>query len=131
MAPAIAQLGWRESTLHCSSAQRAVETLQRIQAAAEQPARPAHYHHALYTFSCRDLVDWLRNQSEGDITLVGHNPALHELHEWLSGENLVNFPTCAYSQLTLDIDQWAYLVAGCAQVHSYITPRMLKSQASS
>ena len=126
MAPAIVKVGWLESELHCSTASRAAETLALLQAAVPGDRRQGHYHDALYTFSGDELADWLRRREEPNITLVGHNPALHELHEWLSVDCLVNFPTCAYSQLTIDIRKWEYLEAGCARVEAHLTPRMLK-----
>ena len=63
---------------------------------------------------------------EDDITLVGHNPALHQLHEWLSGQRIENFPTCAYSQMSVEVSQWTQLCAGCATLNAFVTPRMLK-----
>jgi len=126
MAPAIERAGWQTTVVHCSSAVRAVQTLEHVLAALPSAPGPVFFHDALYSFDDRVLVDWLGSRSEDDITLVGHNPALHQLHEWLSEHRIENFPTCAYSQLSVDVRHWSELRAGCATLNAFVTPRMLK-----
>ncbi len=83
----------------------------------------------LYTFDVDDLVDWLQTQPEPRACrfLLGHNPAMTDLVNWLSGEEVLeNLPTAAYARLQLNIDQWAQLAPACGRLERLILPRELE-----
>ena len=83
---------------------------------------------ALYTFSAADLCAWLCEQSDAVQTLfiIGHNPALTDLANALSGgERLANLPTAGYLQLSLHIDRWRDIRQGCGRIEDSLFPRQL------
>jgi phosphohistidine phosphatase len=64
---------------------------------------------AIYDAGMNDLLKLVRNFQDDwdDVMLVGHNPGLTEFAEYLTGEELVNLPTCAVCCIDLPIDSWA------------------------
>ncbi len=58
-----------------------------------------------------------------DVMLVGHNPGLTELAEYLTGEAFGNLPTCAMCSLALPISDWAQIKERCAEVHHLDYPK--------
>ncbi|WP_210396533.1 SixA phosphatase family protein [Motiliproteus sediminis] len=115
MADHLNRLPLRVEQVYSSSATRA-----RLTAEALAPAlsdQPPHYEDELYCFDAASLIHWLRRRSGqvNAIALVGHNPALTELANWLDPEPLENLPTCAVLLLHLPITAWAELDRGRAQ----------------
>ncbi|MCH1554170.1 MAG: histidine phosphatase family protein [Luminiphilus sp.] len=65
---------------------------------------------ALYTFEFRELLQWLSACPDelASIAVVGHNPALTDLTNWLLGaEAIENLPTAGWVDLVIDLDRWA------------------------
>lgn len=115
------------SHVFSSSATRATETIAKIMSTS-QFSSSYRVDPALYTFDYGTLLNWLRVRDDRllDITIVGHNPALLELHNLLCKEPLDKLPTCSYVQMTLNISRWDAINEHCAEVSSCITPKMLK-----
>lgn len=80
----------------------------------------------LYTFSAGELLDWIIGQHSGEASLflLGHNPGLTELVNWLCGESvLLNLPTAGYVGLELACDDWSAIEPGCAHVLYSLFPK--------
>lgn len=82
----------------------------------------------LYTFSASDVADWLMAVDDGEDAcfIIGHNPALTELINALTGEYaLANLPTAGYARLALDIDRWTALGQGVGRLEYSLFPKQL------
>lgn len=82
----------------------------------------------LYTFSSGAVMTWIAAQEDSRpaLFLIGHNPALTELVNELTGEyTLDNLPTAGYARLSLDIVCWRELCGGCGQLEQCLLPRQL------
>ena len=116
--------------VHVSPATRAQLTLGGLQDG--WPGLQAMQHvteEALYTFAMDDIVDWLKGsgQQADSLFLIGHNPALTELTNWLCGDVvLTRLPTAGFVHLSLDIADWAALRPACARLVQRIFPRQLQ-----
>ena len=112
-----------------SPARRAQLTLAGLGSAWPGLAELAHRTEAdLYTFAAEDILNWLQLQDDADagIFIIGHNPALTDLANFLVGEMvLANLPTAGYLELGLDIDRWRDLGQGCGQIEYSLFPRQL------
>ena len=121
------------SRCYCSSATRARQTLDAVL---------SHAHHqvgceilsddALYTFDPHRLLAWLhqRDREERQLMLVGHNPALTQLSQWLCDEVtavLSHVPTCGYLRLECAIEDWSELDLGSASLVQHVYPRDLRT----
>ncbi|TDG12958.1 phosphoglycerate mutase [Seongchinamella unica] len=83
---------------------------------------------ALYTFSAAALWRWLAatDSDRSSLFIIGHNPALTELINELLGQwQLDNLPTAGYARLSLSIECWSQLQAGCGQLQRLLIPREL------
>ncbi len=67
----------------------------------------------LYSFASGDYLDALEKVDDGysRVMVVGHNPGLEELAEWLTGF-YTNLPTATLAVLRLDINHWSELEEG-------------------
>lgn len=116
-------------SIHASPARRAQQTLEGL--IEGWPSLAEQSHHTvpdLYTFEVEDLVRWLQaQQSPSDhLWLLGHNPGLTDLVNWMCGEVLLdNLPTAGFVQLALAVDHWPDVHRGCAEVQQRLFPRQL------
>ena len=86
-----------------------------------------HIEESLYTFSSQDLISWLKKK-DGDepIFLIGHNPALTDLINYLTQANSIsNLPTAGFAYLTLSLYEWPSLEAGVGKLEKLVLPRDL------
>ncbi len=128
IALASAPTGWADAPIYSSSAVRARQTITEIlDAMGGASGSAVEYCEELYTFDYRQLLDWLTQRSEDELTIVGHNPALHDLIEWYSGTTLSKFPTCAYCQLEIDVPSWRAFSHTKGVIKVLISPKMLKN----
>ena len=67
----------------------------------------------LYSFASADYLDALQKLDDGytRVMVVGHNPGLEELAEWLTGV-YTGLPTAALAVIRLDINHWSELEEG-------------------
>ena len=79
----------------------------------------------LYTFSYEDLMLFLKQLDDGlkCVAVAGHNPAITDLVNFLTLEEIANIPTCGVAVLELDAEKWAGLRAGGARLGHYDFPR--------
>jgi len=114
----------------CSTARRAVETLEGVDPPGERTIDPL-----LYGAGYEQLLERLRQQPAelGSVMVVGHNPALQVLVLRLarSGEGLEDirrkYPTGALATLEFVVP-WSELEAGTAALTGYVRPKMLQYQ---
>ena len=111
----------------CSTARRAVDTWEGVRAGVT--AGDVRFEDELYTFDEDDLIERLGELSDSatSVLVVGHNPAIEELAEWLTGEGVEKYPTGALATLTLD-GPWPELEEGCAELRSFVRPRDLRGK---
>ena len=128
MASPLIKMGWNHRNIYCSQAQRAQLTIACLANALPQLRIEWHIDPELYTFSAGVLIDWLSDLSDefSEITIVGHNPALTELVNRLSGSQLDNLPTCGYAQLLAEIDSWSQTTHNIFKLKQLIKPKMFK-----
>ena len=112
-----------------STAQRARETFDGLTVGwpllAEQVP---NYDDTLYTFDEADLIDWITTANDGldSIALIGHNPAMTELANFLCPTlALSNLPTAGWLWFCFDHDSWDASVQspGRARCHTLYTPK--------
>lgn len=125
MAPELLRAGCDFKQVYCSPARRAQQTIEWIARTIPEHDISWKTDEDLYTFGVENLLRWLRNL-HGDlheVTLVGHNPGMTDLNNYLTHDTIDNLPTCGYLQLRADVPHWSDLVAGCAMQLVFITPK--------
>jgi phosphohistidine phosphatase len=117
----------------CSSAVRAVETLDLLRAALGAGAS-VKVEDELYSASADRLLERVRRlpNDVASAMLIGHNPALERLALTLasSGAELKRleekFPTAALATLEFAATTWSRLAPGEAVLAAYVVPRDLR-----
>ncbi len=112
--------------LYSSGAKRALATAEGL-AAVIAPVSPVEIADSLYTFAWEPVWQFLSALPEHlhSVALVGHNPALQQLYQQLSFDDLDKLPTCGLLELELSIDCWQQLEPGCAQLSQALFPKQL------
>lgn len=122
-------------TFYVSSARRAQLTFDGLMAqwqgltAQHRVSEPS-----LYTFDVDDLLGWLMNRpiTETVCTVIGHNPALTDLVNYLVGASSIdNVPTAGWIELSLPINDWRELssMGPVATIDFTLFPRELSDQS--
>jgi phosphohistidine phosphatase len=106
----------------CSPATRARQTWQ-LAGARLDPQPPVRHDERLYTASPTDLLTVLAELPEetASVVLVGHNPALSDLVEFMSGQ-LRELKTSAVAVLTWP-GSWIDAESRSATLNAFTTPR--------
>ena len=116
----------------CSAARRARETLDGLwQAWPERPQ--ADWEETLYGATAATLNQRLTILPEtlASVLVVGHNPGIEELARDLAGGGepqalalmRTKYPTAALAVLDADIDSWADLRTGVADLTAFVRPQ--------
>ena len=109
--------------VYASEATRARQTLAGV-LPATVPQSQTQICPQLYTFDHRKLVQWLRTlDDEASVALIGHNPALLELAQWLTASSPTQLPTGSFIHLHVPIRHWHGLEPGQATLEAFLTPR--------
>lgn len=135
MARHLATSGLRPAVILCSTARRAVETLERMLPGIEGGPAPI-FEDRLYLASHGALLARLRAIPDPGTPamLVGHNPGMEELAARLigSGDRLAiqrigrKYPTGALAVITFEIDRWQEIAEGRGHLASYVRPKELR-----
>jgi len=91
-----------------SSAERALATSRLISMELTLDTPPIEPTPALYSFDPIELLRVVRHLDarHQQVWIVGHNPAIADLAERLTGTALPKVPTCALLQIQLDAPTW-------------------------
>lgn len=91
-----------------SPAKRAIKTCKAFANILSYPKSSIKEDPTLYHASPETIASVIQGiRDKADVVLIfGHNPGLTEFAEWLTGENLVNVPTCGVVGVKLKIKSW-------------------------
>ncbi len=94
-----------------SPATRASTTARIIADYISYPLEYIYYNEIIYGASDIELFDLMKSilDTTKSAMIVGHNPGLTDLANYLTKENIVNIPTCGVFCAKIDIDNWKKL----------------------
>jgi len=129
MGDQISSRGIRPEVVLCSTARRAVETLEAFSEMFAESA-DIHVERALYLAGVGELTDRVNELSArvASAMLIGHNPGMHEFATALAGEGerlerlRKKFPTGALVVLEFDQEEWD-LKPGTGTLQDLVLPR--------
>ena len=86
-----------------------------------------YFDEALYTFSMQQLLRWLKTQDSGqELFIIGHNPGLTDLINFLVGGKIIdNLPTASFMHLRIEMEHWFEISFGTAKLENAFYPRDL------
>ena len=112
-----------------------VSTAQRAQRTAEILAEQMHYTdhkfkltEDLYQASVRSALELINQQANSihQLMIIGHNPTLTYLAEYLSGELVSTMAPGSLFSLRLTVNEWKEVSQGGVTVISYLEPDQLR-----
>lgn len=118
------KLGWQPDEILCSSATRTRQTLDLLGLGQT----PTHFERALYLAEAEEIMDALRTAKGDTVLLLGHNHGIAEcahsiVTDWPDHPRFGDYPTCATSLITADIDTWPDLTTGIGTCVEFAIPR--------
>ena len=125
MAKRFNALGLNVDRVLMSPALRAVQTLDTMAAESGFGRDVSEIVPDLYTFSYEAIMLYLKELSDDftSVAVVGHNPAVTDLVNFLALEEIANIPTCGIVVLSLNIEKWGKIRAGSATISYYDYPK--------
>ena len=103
-------------------------TIEGLSAALPDKDIEWHLDEDLYTFSSRDLLDWIHQLGEefSEVVMIGHNPGMTDFCNTMGDRHIANMPTCAYAQLLFPQDSWSELSLKSGQLVTFLTPKTVQ-----
>ena len=125
MAPFLSKL--KNIEVHCSSAKRTRQTFELLSSTKNNDSfqfDSIHFSNELYLCSHLDLLNYINSlNTKNDILLIGHNNGISDFASYLSDE-FIDFKTCGYCELEIQIDSWNELSRGTAKVINRFRPEV-------
>ena len=108
-----------------SPANRAATTARIIAAAIDYPLEDIVYSEAIYEFSENALIRVIKQieDSVNNAMVVGHNPAINGLANYIGDQPISNIPTCGVFCVELDISSWAKIGEHCGKLKFFEFPK--------
>ncbi|VAW62375.1 hypothetical protein MNBD_GAMMA09-3595 [hydrothermal vent metagenome] len=90
-----------------SDAVRALATARQYEAQL-QPEHGLITNHDLYCASLQQLLQAIKNISSENkaVMLVGHNPGMSEVLNYLASSDVADMPTCSVGIIRFEVEQW-------------------------
>lgn len=111
----------------CSPATRAITTAQLISEQLKLSEDKLIQNEDIYEASVRNLLSIVNTLKDEwtSVLLVGHNPAISYLAEYLTGEPVENMSTCGLVRMEIQDLSWSMVSEKTANFTQYIYPEKL------
>lgn len=121
----------RPELITSSPAVRALKTAEKIAKELGFRKSDVAVDEAIYTFNGGSLTDVVRGFDDkyDSIMLVGHNPAVTELVNYLTNSQIDNVPTCGVALIELNTGRWKDIAKGKGSLLEFDYPKKLWGKA--
>ena len=108
-----------------SPANRASMTARIIADKINYPLEKIRYSESIYEFSANALIDVIQHIDDvvNKAMLVGHNPALTDLANYIGDKPISNIPTSGVFCADLDIQSWTKVSDHCGKLKFFEFPK--------
>lgn len=108
-----------------SPANRAAMTARIIAAAINYPLENIQYSATIYEFSENALIHVVKqiDDTVNKAMVVGHNPAINGLANYIGDQPISNIPTCGVYGVKLDISSWTKISEHCGILKFFEFPK--------
>ena len=124
MAKQLQNLNFNPSIIYCSPAQRTKTTSSLLVKDIK-----IIFDKNIYEASLKDLTKLINEfpDEHSEIALIGHNPSITYLSNYLTGELMNNIPTCSVLKIDLEINSWQELTQDIGIQKFFVYPNMFYS----
>ncbi len=126
---ALLHLSGRSPDLIVSSqAVRAVTTARLLAGSATDNPEPIRIESRIYLQPVSTLLQVIQSLDDSlkRIYLVGHNPDITDLVDFLTSELPFELPTAAVASISFELDSWGYVEAGSGSLDFCVHPGMYR-----
>ena len=83
------------------------------------------FKESIYESNIEELLNLIKNldNSLNSIFLIGHNPSLNILAEYLTNSYINNIPTCGILAVNLEINLWNKISKACGKIEFFDYPK--------
>jgi phosphohistidine phosphatase len=115
----------RPDLILSSPANRAAMTARIIADKISYPLEKICFSESIYQFSANALIDVVKHLDDvvNKVMLVGHNPALTDLANYIGDQPIDNIPTSGVFCADLDIPSWAKIGDHCGKLKFFEFPK--------
>jgi phosphohistidine phosphatase len=108
-----------------SPANRAATTARAVAAKIDYPLENIRYSESIYVFSEGTLIQVVKHIDDDVINamVVGHNPALNGLANYLGDQPISNIPTAGIYCLDLNVASWTEIRQNCGLLKFFEFPK--------
>ncbi|NOX08711.1 MAG: histidine phosphatase family protein [Gammaproteobacteria bacterium] len=127
MGKALSERGVHFDMILCSTARRAMQTLDLLCEYPLADKEAIHYLDELYCASTDKLISIIQqvDKQYNDIAIVAHNPGLEDLANKLISGRMNNMATCSVVQIGFDIEDWDQVNTHTGEQQLDINPKNL------
>lgn len=114
--------------LYSSPAKRALKTCKIFAEELRLPKAFVRTDDALYHADAEKLLGLCRKLKDKQTTVLvfGHNPGLTEFTNLISGQNILNIPTCGIAAVRFRVKQWKDVAPGKGKLEFFDFPKKNK-----
>ena len=126
MANKLKDLGCNPDYFISSPAKRTKETSKIFSQALNFDFEKIIFDERIYESSLKQLLQILNEvpNNFNNIVLIGHNPTLTQLSNYLTNDFIDHIPTCGIVKIELEIDDWQHIIQGIGNKNFFIYPKM-------
>lgn len=118
------KLKFKDISIFSSNSKRTQETCKKI----FKNSIKINYKRELYTFNFDDLIEWIKKfKTNKNLMIVGHNPALIDLINYITKSYIGKFPTCALCEINIYINSWSEIKKNSADIKELQFVKKLKN----
>ena len=113
--------------VYVSTAVRTIDTLRLIGIELELSFEDIVREEKIYEADVSTLLTIIEGFSDQDqcIYLIGHNPGMTYLTNYLTGELVDNVPTCGVVKIDFEIENWEMVSKGLGKLKNHYFPKEL------
>lgn len=112
-----------------SPAKRALATAKLIARELGYKTTGIQQNHMIYDATFQDLLElvYKLDDTHGVVAIVGHNPGLTLLSDYLTDYYIDNIPTCGIVKMVFDTSRWKEIIKGAGSMEYFKYPRKYDS----
>jgi len=119
--------GYQFDQIFCSTAVRASTTAELVAEQLKYDTGSIYYNDQIYEASVRNLLEVVNHFKDNwkNVLLVGHNPAISYLGEYVSGSEIGSITTCSVLHIEFENMKWEEVGENSGRLLSYEYPDLL------
>ena len=111
----------------CSNSQRTKDTVKLLCKEINYPIKDVKYDSTIYEASLVSLIEVVNTlpRNYNEIVIIGHNPSITLLSNYLTNDNIDHMPTSGVVKIDLEVEDWNEVIQGIGLKKFFIYPKML------